>query len=113
MKYLNLDDFIIKDYTDKIKEENIIVFKDDNLTLKKLSRYINTLNIILKNLKEDNITWCSGIILDGESLIRDSFSCYNIVAQINNWNIIYFTKHIKEDDIYTSIKARAELWLQV
>lgn len=89
---LNLDpNRIVCGFPNSFEEiENIIIFIDNNdIESKiKIETAIQKTKSTMNLLKEDDISWCNGLLIDGSSDLIFSYEKYNVIKNIKKINII-------------------------
>lgn len=105
-------DFKIKKlpYKISINHKNTVIMNDDH-TSEEIKNIFYKVAKVLKQLKEDNITWCKGIIIDGEVAVELETENYTVINEVYSWNIVVMFDDINPKDINMRIKSYGDLFL--
>mgnify|MGYP001133763188 CR=1 FL=1 len=97
-------------YKNTINHKNTVIMNNDH-TSEEIKNIFYKVAKVLKQLKEDNITWCKGIIIDGEVAVELETENYTVINEVYIWNIVVMFDDISPRDINMRIKSHGDLFL--
>lgn len=97
-------------YKNTINHKNTIIMNND-YTKDEITKILYKVAKIVRQLKQDDITWCKGIVIDGEVAVELETENYTVINELYGWNIVVMFDDISPRDINMRIKSHGDLFL--